>query len=206
MSNKIVLGGHYESCPHGWLCLGEQDQDITKRLIFADNSVEIMFLEHINEHVTIIENISFLKEALRVLKHGGVLRIAMPCIDKMIELKNNALGKHYSLVQTRHYYPNEDAALKELGLEGIIEEPIAFMMDSLFKGHHHKFVWTSELFKKVVEKIGFSEVYICEPGETSFNPEYCLERTIRGVDPEYVLKEFGVIKFDPETMVIEAKK
>lgn len=203
---KVHLGGHWSHYPEGWVGYSEDEQDITKPLKFESGSISAIVLEHTNEHISMINNISFLKEALRVLTIGGILRVAMPCIDKMISFKNDSLGKHYSKVQTSHYYPNEDAALKELGLEGITEEPIAFMMDSLFKGHNHVFLWTSELFKKVVEKIGFREVYICEPGETNFNPEYCLERTIRGVDPEYVLKEFGVIKFDPETMVIEAKK
>jgi SAM-dependent methyltransferase len=204
---KYIVGGHWQSVPNEqWEALTEQDQDITKRLKWEDNTVDTLFSCHVQEHITLNENIWFFNEAKRVLKQGGILRICCPFIDKMIQFKNDELGKHYSDVQTRHYYPNEDAVLKEIGLEGIREEPIAFMMDSLFKGHLHKFLWTASLMKKVLEKVGFSEVYICNPGETNFNKEDCLERIIRGVEPNYVLKEFGLTHYDPESMVIEAKK
>lgn len=203
---KVLHGGHWNTQIDGWINMPEQDQDITKRLKFDDAQVDVIFNEHTWEHITLIDAINYAKECFRVLKIGGVLRIATPTVDKLIQLKNDKLGKHYSDVQTRHYYPNEDAALKELGLEGIREEPIAFMMDSLFKGHNHRFLWTSELLKNVLVKIGFSEVHIVEPGETNWDKSNCLERTIRGVDPEYTLKEFGVTKYDPETSVIEAKK
>jgi len=106
-------------------------------------------------------------------------------------------------VQTKHYYPAEDAALTELGLDGIREEPIVFMLDSLFKGHNHKLLWTSSLMKKVLLKVGFRQVNIHEPGETKFDKSNCLERTIRGINPD----NFPAgTKYDPETQVIEAKK
>lgn len=204
---KVVLGNHWTSAPNDeWLVLKEQDQDITKMMKWSENSVDCFFLEHTNEHITIIENIFFFKEALRCLKKGGILRIALPTIDKLIQFKNDALGQHYANVQLKHYYADQDAALRELGLNGINEDPICFMFDSLLKGHNHRFVWTSELLKKVIEKVGFSEVRICQPGQSYFDISNCLERTIRGVDPETVLKELDVIEYDPETSVIETKK
>lgn len=203
---KYIVGAHWHNVPEGWICLSEHEQDMRKPLSFDDNSLDAIFSEHCQEHIDFIDGIFFIRESLRTLKKGGTLRIATPTVDKLIQFKNDPLGKHYSDVQTRHYYPNEDAALKELGLEGIREEPIAFMMDSLFKGHNHRFLWTSELLKKVLQKVGFSEVHIAEPGETHWDKSNCLERTIRGVEPNYVLKEFGLTKYDPETSVIEAKK
>lgn len=203
---RYILGNHWMEASNGFITLKEEDQDITNTLRWDDNSVECLFTCHVQEHISLIENIVFFKEALRCLKIGGVLRIACPVVDKLIQFKNDEIGRHYSDIQTRHYYTNEDIKLKELGLDGIREEPIAFMLDSLFKGHNHKFIWTSTLLKKVLEKIGFSEVYICDPGETNFNKEYCLERIIRGVDPEYVKNKFNVTQYDPETLVVEAKK
>ncbi len=203
---KIIFGGHWDNPPEGWLSIPEPEQDITKHLNFEDDSVDAIFNEHVWEHLPLEGSICFAKESLRILNKGGVLRIACPTVDKLIKFKADELGKHYSDVQTQHYYPNEDAALKELGLEGIREEPIVFMLDSLFKGHNHKLIWTSSLIKKVLEKVGFSKVYIVEPGESKFDKLNCLERTIRGVNPEYVKEQFGIDKYDPETSVIEAKK
>jgi len=207
MKRKYVMGGHWTSVPSDdWVAWNEGDQDITKRLELEDDSVDTIFTCHVQEHITLIENIAFFREVLRVLKKGGILRIAMPTVDKLIQFKEDEIGKHYCSVQTAHYFKNEDAALKELGLSGIDEAPMAFMFDSLFKGHNHRFVWDSKLAKKVLEKVGFSKVYIVEPGESKFDKSNCLERTIRGVNPEYVKKEFGIDKYDPETSVIEAKK
>jgi hypothetical protein len=208
---KVIYGGHWDNPPEGWVSIPEDEQDLTLSLKQTPDSLDCIFTEHVGEHLSMNDCIWFMRESLKCLKKGGVFRIAMPCIDKIIQLKNDTFGKHYSDIQTKHYYPNEDSILKELGLEGVREEPIAFMMDSLFKGHHHKFIWTSELCKKVLQKVGYSEVYVQEPGETNFNKEYCLERVLRGANEDYLRKEFkiksdGVIKFDPETMVIEAKK
>lgn len=203
---KIIFGGHWNNPPEGWVSVPEPEQDITKRLNYDDNSVDAIFNEHVWEHLPLEGAIYFAKESLRVLKDGGILRIACPTVDKLIKFKGDELGKHYSDVQTRHYYPNEDAALKELGLEGIREEPIVFMLDSLFKGHNHRLLWTSGLIKKVLLKVGFSQVNIHEPGKTKFDKSNILERTIRGVDPVFVEKKFKITEYDPETMVIEAKK
>ena len=35
----------------GWLLLSERHQDITGRLDFADNTVDVAFAEHVIEHV-----------------------------------------------------------------------------------------------------------------------------------------------------------
>jgi len=203
---KIVYGGHWHSVPEGWVSIPEPEQDLTQPLNQYDNSVDVIFSEHVGEHLPLEGFISFAKESLRCLKKGGIFRCAMPTIDKLIQFKNDDLGKHYSDTQTAHYYPNEDRILKELGLQGIREEPIVFMLDSLFKGHHHKLLWTSDLVYKVLYKIGFSKVNVMEPGETLWDKENCLERTIRGVNPEYAKANFLITKYDPETKVIEAKK
>lgn len=203
---KIIVGGHWDSAPEGWQAFSERQLDITKGLPFFDNHISVIFSEHVQEHITLIENISFFKEALRVLKDDGILRICCPFIDKMMRVKNDELFKHYSDVQTRHYYPNEDTVLKELGFGGIREEPIMFMFDSLFKGHNHRMLWTSEMMKKVLFKVGFSQVDILEPGYSNFDKSNCLERTIRGVNPDYVLDTFNITNYDPESLVVEAKK
>ncbi len=203
---KLIIGGHWTNAPEGWTALTEQECDIRGVLPYQDGTVDVIFTEHVQEHVTLIDNIYFAKQVLRVLKPNGIFRMCMPCIDKMIRFKNDELGKHYSDVQTKHYYQNEDAALKELGLEGIREEPIMFMFDSLFKGHFHKMLWTSKLMKKVLEKVGFSKVNIVEPGNSLFEEKTELERIVRGVDVDILRDKFNMRFFDPESLVIEAKK
>src|SRR5262249_51473676 len=56
---KVVFGGHWSSNP-GWLLLTEADQDVTARLQFDDNRVDVVFAEHVIEHVPFVGGIHFL--------------------------------------------------------------------------------------------------------------------------------------------------
>lgn len=65
----------------------DSETDIRKRLPFEDNSVDYVFAEHVIEHVTTIEGLNFLKECHRILRHGGVIRIAFPDIVRAFDMK-----------------------------------------------------------------------------------------------------------------------
>ena len=56
------------------------------RLPFANNSVQIVYSEHMMEHMLPFMGggVNFLKEAWRVLAPGGVLRIVTPDLDKYV--------------------------------------------------------------------------------------------------------------------------
>lgn len=203
---KIIHAGHYQQVPEGWLDIPEAEQDLTKPLKLENDSVDVLYNEHAWEHLPFEGAVFFAKEAHRVLKKGGILRVCCPCIDKIIKFKADAIGVHYSQVQLKHYFEKENKLLIDLGLTGIDESPLEFMIHSLIKFHNHQHVWASTLIKKVLEKVGFSRVNIVEPGTSLFEEETELERVIRGVNPEYCLKEFNVTHYDPESIVIEAKK
>ena len=56
-----------------------------ERLPFAENQLDLIYSEHVLEHVSFSTGISFLKEARRVLRPQGILRIAMPDLDDLVE-------------------------------------------------------------------------------------------------------------------------
>ena len=53
-------------------------QDLTKPLPFADGSVDAVYSSHFFEHIYYSDAEAILKECFRVLKPGGVLRLALP--------------------------------------------------------------------------------------------------------------------------------
>lgn len=57
--------------------------DITKPLPYADNSLEQVLIEHGLEHVSCAEGFRFLREAYRILRPGGVLRVCVPELDRL---------------------------------------------------------------------------------------------------------------------------
>jgi predicted SAM-dependent methyltransferase len=58
--------------------------DASQPLPFADQSCTFIYNEHFLEHLTIDQGIAFLQECYRLLLPGGVLRIAMPCLETLV--------------------------------------------------------------------------------------------------------------------------
>ena len=77
----------------GWINIDESlhpsitdvQLDITKGLPYDDNSCSLIHHEHFLEHLSAEAGLNFLKECYRVLKSGGVMRIAIPSLDLIIE-------------------------------------------------------------------------------------------------------------------------
>ncbi|HSX15575.1 MAG TPA: methyltransferase domain-containing protein [Candidatus Saccharimonadales bacterium] len=83
--------------------------DLREPLPFPDRSVDYIFNEHFMEHLTPEEGIKANQDFLRVLRKGGVLRIAMPNLEETVALymdkdwrKHTVLNNHgLGFVKTR---------------------------------------------------------------------------------------------------------
>lgn len=71
-----IDGGHYDHL---------QYKDITK-LPFENSSADIIYASHVFEYFDRVEGLEVLKEWHRVLKPGGVLRLAVPDFEAMVKL------------------------------------------------------------------------------------------------------------------------
>lgn len=58
--------------------------DLRCPLPYEDNSVDLIYNEHFIEHLTAEEGVVFLKEMHRVLKKGGIIRMATPDLDYLV--------------------------------------------------------------------------------------------------------------------------
>ncbi|MDR3579652.1 MAG: methyltransferase domain-containing protein [Oryzomonas sp.] len=58
--------------------------DLTKPLPFSDNSVEAFFSSHVLEHLFLNEVESLLHQMYRCLVPGGVVRVSVPDLDKIV--------------------------------------------------------------------------------------------------------------------------
>jgi predicted SAM-dependent methyltransferase len=102
----------------GWINIdNNSDHNITKLdlnwdlrdpLPFKNGSVDYVFNEHFIEHLTPDEASLIINDLMRVLKPGGVLRIAMPDLESIIRqyrkgLKNDPLIKNFKMdfIKTR---------------------------------------------------------------------------------------------------------
>lgn len=197
---KVVLGGHWCDLPD-WQILNEADQDITKPLKFADNSVDCLFLEHVLEHIKFKESLGFFKEAFRVLNPGGVLRIVVPDLEKN-------LAFNYSRPEDREYATTWTSLAKEEFKvpEEYMDEFRVFLANYMVQEANfgHKFVWTKSLLKKALKKAGF-EAVVCAVKQGT-NSEYCIERHHRGLMQHASIPDGWGYTYDSESMFVEGIK
>lgn len=75
---------------------GVQQADLLGRLPLTDNSAQLVYSSHFLEHIPKPEVESFLRECLRVLEPGGVIRLVLPDLENMartyLQLRDE--GKH----------------------------------------------------------------------------------------------------------------
>jgi len=78
---------HYD----GWLNIDfgggpavDLELDLTWPLPFENDSCGLIYSEHLLEHFDAPDGVNLLKECYRVLKPGGVIRVAMPSLDYLI--------------------------------------------------------------------------------------------------------------------------
>ncbi len=144
MKINLGCGGNYIE---GWKN-HDDDVDITNPLPFEDGSAEFMFAEHVVEHVTYEEALSFFRECHRVLSPGGVLRIAVPSIERIYFLADMDYMKFVSK-----------------WTDGKVSRRAA--MDAILHAHGHKAPWTEGLLEASIFYAGFDHVSRRTPGYSS---------------------------------------
>jgi SAM-dependent methyltransferase len=60
--------------------------DISKLENFSDNSIELIYACHVLEHFSHEEAVRVLRRWFQVLKPGGVLRVSVPDIDRIVKI------------------------------------------------------------------------------------------------------------------------
>lgn len=136
---KINLGCGTNKLP-GWDNY-DYDLDITKPLPFEDNSIDYIFMEHVIEHVTYKESWDFFKEANRVLKPGGKIRIITPSILKQLSNINTKGFDDYIEYFYNRRWTNEK------NIKGVAE--------SILFGHGHRQAWSEDLLVGCLKILGF---------------------------------------------------
>lgn len=144
---KVNVGSFVNMFHHGWCNIDSLDLftfakdngykfvqlDIKQQqLPFADASVDLMFSHHCLEHISWNDANTFIKECKRVMKPGGVFRIVVPSLEKLIETyqagemdkhsDNEGVaacsvqsGKFWALLTSGHSMAYDFAAMKTLG-------------------------------------------------------------------------------------------
>ncbi|MBI4640107.1 MAG: methyltransferase domain-containing protein [Candidatus Tectomicrobia bacterium] len=122
--------------------------DIREGLPLEDESIDYISSMHALNEVPYPELIVVLRELLRILKVGGVLRLGLPDLDKGI--------KAY-LRGDRDYFLIPDEDMKSLGGK--------FILQMIWYGYS-KTLFTYDFIEEILAKAGFTRVNQCNYRET----------------------------------------
>lgn len=182
------------------------EYDLTKGLPFETNSIDVCYSSHVLEHLRNEEADFFINEQRRVLKRGGIIRIVVPDLETICrnyleffdKVSNGDLAYEfkydYSLIElfdqvsreksggemiqiwneNRHNEENFKYIIKRSGLEAT-----SFLTKYESKGGDRRLrVFSKRLFKRIINKLGFSfsksvvRAFLGKNGERSFQEGY----------------------------------
>lgn len=162
--------------------------DVTNRFPFEDGIFDYIYSEHMIEHVPYEKGYIVLQECYRILKPGGVIRIATPDLNFLIELFRNDkmnIQEEYIKWAADTYFPHININSE------------TFVINNFFYNWEHQFIYDFNVFKKTLENIGFVNVIRCQSGESNYKILNGLER-----HDTVIPKRFNYL----ETMVLEGEK
>jgi SAM-dependent methyltransferase len=113
--------------------------DASRPFPFADGTVAAIFCSHLLEHLAYEDALRCLREAHRVLQPGGVVRIAVPDLDRMVA----------------EYRPEEADAWVMATFEARQSRD----------AHRHKWMYNERTLAIALRSAGFATVERCRPRE-----------------------------------------
>jgi predicted SAM-dependent methyltransferase len=161
--------------------------DVTRPFPFPDDSFDYVFAEHLIEHVSWRDGQVMLAEVRRVLRPGGVLRVATPDLGVLISLyrgEAGADGDHYVDWVSGRYLPDVGH-----------RHPV-FVLNNAMRNWGHTFLYDAETLALALADAGFTGVVRRGLGESE-------HADLRGVESHgRAVADQRSVRF--ETMVLEA--
>lgn len=144
----------------------------TKRIPFDNNSVDVIYTSHMVEHLDRREVLAFLSEAHRVLKEGGVIRIAVPDVKRIVD----------------SYTEHKDADKLVSDLYLAVPKPRGYMriINLLIGARHHHWMYDETSLKRLLESNGFNSAISLPPGQTTIETPGALNLSERAEASIYV--------------------
>lgn len=121
--------------------------DAARPFPLPDRSFDYVFAEHVIEHLTRERGAAMLAECRRVLKPGGRVRIATPDLERIVSLH----GAEGDDVRARYVRWSAEAFVPDA------DRPrAAYVINQLFRGWGHRFVYDEETLAAALVGAGLS--------------------------------------------------
>jgi predicted SAM-dependent methyltransferase len=133
--------------------------DCRRKLPFRESSVSRIRCEHVFEHLDKVDEApTFLKNCLRCLAPGGILRIVVPDLELFITAYNSKDPKEWQKI-----------GFDLTNLPWGLETPMDILNHTFRQNGEHKYGYDFFTLQKLVLKAGFSQVNKMEWGKSNDN-------------------------------------
>lgn len=147
--------------------------DISQKLLFTDNSFDLIYASHVIEHVPWFLQKQLFNELFRIIKINGLIEIWVPDFEKILYVINSYIKEGVNLTDKDGWYRfNEDKDVFTW-VNGRIftygdgtSNPMSF--------NWHRCVFTFDYLKKLLESAGFVDITLMNRNE------------IRGIDHGWI--------------------
>ncbi len=122
--------------------------NVAGKFPFGDNAFAYVFNEHMIEHLPVEVALNMLRESFRVLRHGGVIRIATPDLDKIFALKREDVSPlersylQFATADTPHAAPGSPC----------------FAINQFVRAWGHQFIYDADTLTQLLTVCGFTQV------------------------------------------------
>ena len=183
----------------GWL---NTDLNNSKKIAFLDagdqfpiesESFDYIYSEHLFEHLTITQQLNMLNEGARILKKGGVMRIATPSLDFLSNLYTDSSSKKNQ--EYVKWAVSSSPYLKSVK-DGVMDDSTHFcyVINNFFKAWGHQMIHNYNSLKLLSFQSGYSEVRACSVGESEISDLKNIERHGSIIPQEMNLMETMVVE------------
>lgn len=158
-------------------CLGF---DATKRFPFDDAEFQLVFSEHMIEHMSYDDGAAMLAECHRVLKPGGRIRVTTPDINFLIKLylgPRTPLEESYVHWAARVFDPRPPAG-----------EAALFVFNRFVRAWGHLFIYDPPALSRLLTQTGFVDIQSYALGE-SHVPELRNLENVERLSPGFLQLE-----------------
>jgi predicted SAM-dependent methyltransferase len=192
---KLQLGAG-ENIRPGWLNTDLHDYGRPSELVYLDvrrpfplpdTSFDVVFSEHTLEHLGYADGLHCLRECRRVLRPGGLIRIATPSLEQLARLYDSELSdlqRRYIRWAVESFVPETTAPLA------------GFVVNNFMHAWGHQFIYDRETLRHAFGEAGFVEIEERRVGES---PEPALAGLERHLPEEPEFNQY-------ETLVLEARR
>jgi len=154
MDSFLNFGAGPNQLPEPWQNLGPM-HDIRKRLKFENDSAAAILAEHVIEHVPFLQVLGFFRECRRVLKPGGVLRVAFPDVGRFLTSRS----MEFTFNAAALGYADGLAERPGLDLPSTAPEKTRVALWQMLTGWGHQTAWTEHSAAGALLVVGFSRVW-----------------------------------------------